>query len=192
MSATKQSPPTSLKDHFLLATPELHGTPFADAVIYLCEHNEDGAMGLIVNHPLDIPLSEIFEQFHLNYSEHIGRHPVFSGGPVQIERGFVLHRPDKKSWEATQAITSTISLTSSRDIIVDMASEAGPRDALIILGYAGWGAGQLEAELTTNAWLTAPASSEVLFDTPYEARADVAAAKIGVDLKKLSRTTGHA
>ncbi len=192
MNTPKTTSPTSLKNHFLLATPELYGTEFANAVIYLCEHNEDGAMGLIINQPLDIPLSAIFEQFNLAYSEQSGDHIVFSGGPVQVDRGFVLHRPAAKSWEATQAITDKVSLTSSSDIIIDMASETGPKDALIILGYAGWEAGQLEAELATNAWITAPASSDVLFETPYNERANVAAAKIGVDLQKLSRTIGHA
>ncbi|MCB1667033.1 MAG: YqgE/AlgH family protein [Porticoccaceae bacterium] len=182
----------SLQGHFLIATPGLHDPVFANTVIYLCEHTRYGAMGLVVNQPLDISLNQIFEQFELNYSEPAGKLPLLSGGPVQVNRGFVLHRPQQKDWEATQKISPDIHLTSSRDIIEDIANDKGPEDSLITLGYAGWEAGQLEAELGTNAWLAVPAKAEILFDTAIEDRAHAAAATIGVNLHQFGSTAGHA
>lgn len=184
--------PSHLQGHFLIATLGLNNSEFANTVIYLCEHTDDGAMGLVVNQPLGISLSQIFDQFELNYTKPAGQQPLLAGGPVQEGRGFVLHRPEDKVWEATQAISPDISLTSSKDIISDIAVDNGPADSLITLGYAGWSAGQLEQELTTNAWLAVPGSADILFDTPFEQRADAAAATIGVNLQQLSSDTGHA
>ncbi len=181
-----------LANHFLVAMPGLHDPNFSHSVIYICDHSKDGAMGLVINNPLEIPLSQIFEQFELNYSPRVGTEPLMSGGPVQIDRGFVLHRPSQREWEATLPISSDISLTSSRDIISDIAEEQGPSDMLVTLGYAGWGPGQLEDELANNAWLTVPADANIIFNVPYEQRAHAAAAIIGIDLNLLSSNAGHA
>lgn len=182
----------SLSNHFLVAMPGLHDPNFSHAVIYICEHSPDGAMGLVINNPLDIPISQIFEQFELGFSSDIGAQPLLSGGPVQIDRGFVLHRAGERQWESTRTISGEISLTASRDIISDIAVERGPSELIIILGYAGWGPGQLEEELAHNAWLTVPGDANILFNTPFERRASAAAAKIGIDLNMLSSDAGHA
>ena len=182
----------SLSNHFLVAMPGLLDPNFSHAVIYICEHSPDGAMGLVINNPLDIPMSQIFEQFELGYSPRIGAQPLLSGGPVQIDRGFVLHRAGERQWESTRTISGEISLTASRDIISDIAVERGPGELIITLGYAGWGPGQLEEELAHNAWLTVPGDANILFSTPFEQRASAAAAKIGIDLNMLSTDAGHA
>lgn len=182
----------SLSNHFLVAMPGLLDPNFSHAVIYICEHSPDGAMGLVINNPLDIPISQIFEQFEMTYSPHIGAQPLLSGGPVQIDRGFVLHRAGERQWESTRTISGEISLTASRDIISDIAFERGPGELIITLGYAGWGPGQLEEELAHNAWLTVPGDANILFNTPFEQRASAAAAKIGIDLNMLSTDAGHA
>ncbi|MBL4566459.1 MAG: YqgE/AlgH family protein [Porticoccus sp.] len=181
-----------LSNHFLVAMPGLVDPNFSNAVIYICEHNPDGAMGLIINHPLDIPLSQIFDQFKVSYSPQRGGQSLLSGGPVQMDRGFVLHRPGVSQWESTLPISSDICLTASNDIISDIAREQGPNDLIITLGYAGWGAGQLEEELASNAWLTVPGDANIVFNVPFHERATAAAAKIGIDLKQLSPHAGHA
>ncbi len=149
-------------------------------------------MGLVVNSPLDIPLSQVFEQLEISSSSKIGDQALLSGGPVQTDRGFVLHRPAERKWESTLAISSDICLTASKDIISDIAQERGPNDLIITLGYSGWGPGQLEEELVNNAWLTVPADANIVFNVPFEQRAGAAAAKIGVDLNQLSINAGHA
>jgi len=182
----------SLANHFLVAMPGLLDPNFSHAIIYICDHSSEGAMGLVINNPLEIPLSQIFEQFEISYSSKVGEAPLMSGGPVQVDRGFVLHRPVRRQWEATLPISSDISLTSSRDIIADIAGEQGPSDLLVTLGYAGWGPGQLEEELANNAWLTVPGDADIIFNVPCEQRANAAAAKIGIDLSLLSSNAGHA
>lgn len=172
--------------------PGLIDPNFSHSVIYICEHSLEGAMGLVVNNPLDIPLSQVFEQFEMGYSSKIGDQTLLSGGPVQTDRGFVLHRPAERKWESTLAISSDICLTASKDIITDIAQEQGPNDLIITLGYSGWGPGQLEEELTNNAWLTVPADANIVFNVPFEQRAGAAAAKIGIDLNQLSISAGHA
>lgn len=181
-----------LSNHLLIAMPGLLDPNFSRAVIYLCEHNAEGAMGLVINHPLDIPLSQIFDQLELSYAANIGGQSLLSGGPVQIDRGFVLHRNSNRNWESTLPISDDISLTASSDIISDIANDQGPSDLIITLGYSGWGPGQLEEELASNAWLTIPADAAILFDTPFEERAKVAAAKIGIDFSLISSNIGHA
>lgn len=192
MSKQSDTPTQNLSNHFLVAMPGLLDPNFSQAVIYLCEHTADGAMGLIINHPLDIPLSQIFEQFEMGYSPKMGEQSLLSGGPVQVDRGFVLHRSGSRQWESTLAISREVSLTASSDIIADIAEEKGPNDLIITLGYAGWGPGQLEDELAENAWLTVPGDANILFNVPFHERATAAAAKIGVDFNQLSTDIGHA
>ncbi len=184
----------SLKAQLLIAMPGLAGSDFGHSVIYICEHNPDGAMGLIINQPLELPLENIFRQLNLSCPEKVAAQPLLLGGPVQQQRGFILHRHTDKQWQSTVVIDDEVSLTVSQDILEAMASDDGdgPTDALITLGYAGWSAGQLEQELLDNAWLTAPADTQCLFDTPFSLRASEAAARIGINLDQLSTSVGHA
>ena len=172
--------------------PCLNDSAFGRTVTYICEHSDKGAMGIVINHPLHLKLDEVFD--HLNIEDITAKHPeyILAGGPVQTERGFVLHDNQEQHWEATQAISKDISLTTSQDILADMAHDKGPERSLVALGYAGWEAGQLEAEIAENAWLTAPASSDIIFNTPPENRASAAAASIGIDLALISPDAGHA
>lgn len=182
----------SLHHHFLLAMPALADPNFAQAVTYVCEHTENGAMGLVINRPADLALGDILEQLELTASHpEIARAPVYYGGPVQQDRGFVLHHPATQ-WESSLRITDDIAVTTSRDILAALAAGEGPADFLITLGYAGWGAGQLEQEVAENAWLTAPADSAILFHTPLAKRWHSAARLIGVDPSRLSPDSGHA
>ncbi|MDX2464144.1 MAG: YqgE/AlgH family protein [Porticoccus sp.] len=151
MNRSPDHPSQGLSNHFLVAMPGLLDPNFSHTVIYLCEHSADGAMGLVINDPLDIPISQIFEQFNISYTPKIGKQPLLSGGPVQMERGFVLHSPGNHPWESTLPISNDIYLTASSDIITDIAKEQGPNNLIITLGYAGWGPGQLEEELADNA-----------------------------------------
>lgn len=183
----------SLKNHFLLAMPGLMDPNFRHALIYLCEHTPDGgAMGFTINNPSRVPMSRIFDEFHLEYSEDIGNRPLLSGGPIHQERGFVIHRPAETRWESTMAISPDVCITASRDIIVDIARSRGPSASYVTLGYAGWGPGQLEQEIAENSWLVIEADATILFDTPFELRARATAAKLGIDLDKLSPQAGHA
>jgi putative transcriptional regulator len=183
---------SSLRDHFLLAMPSLTDAIFAHSITYLCEHNEQGAMGIVINHPLDLSVEEVLEHLDLSASGRLCEIPVMAGGPVHMDRGFVLHRHTTREWEASLKITDEISLTTSRDVLEAIADGKGPRDCLIALGYAGWTAGQLEAEISDNSWLTLPADSSIIFDTPYHLRVNTAAAQLGVDLNLISAEAGHA
>lgn len=182
----------SLKNQFLIAMPHMQGSGFASTVTYLCEHDEQGAMGLVINRPTGLPLAEIFEQLKIgsDTSPH-GFDPIYAGGPVQTDRGFILHASNKH-WNSTINITDQISLTTSKDILASIAQDEGPQDCLVALGYAGWGAGQLEREIGENYWLTAPASAEVIFKTPTEDRLEAAADLLGINLEQISPLSGHA
>lgn len=185
---------TFLANHFLIAMPQLDDPNFSRTLTLICEHTEEGAMGLVVNRPLDLRLGQLLEHMELTtQDEALARSPVHYGGPVELERGFVLHRP-LGAWENTIALSETLGLTASRDILQAMASgdAAAPADALVILGYAGWGAGQLEEELAENAWLTMPAAEDILFEEPLVTRWQAAATRLGVDLTLLSPDAGHA
>jgi putative transcriptional regulator len=172
--------------------PAMMDPNFKRTVTYLCEHTENGALGIIINRPLDIELGEVFERLALNDADpDAARNPVLQGGPVEAERGFIIHEAEQE-WETTAPVTDTIRVTTSRDILAAMAGGDGPKRAIIALGYAGWGAGQLESELSANAWLSVPASPEILFDTPFQVRWREAAAMLGVDLATLSADAGHA
>lgn len=183
---------TSLKDHFLIALPSLGEGIFAHSIVYLCEHDEDGAMGIIINRPLDMQVEEILEQ--LDFQVQPGEHPepVFVGGPVHTDRGFVLHRRDDRQWESSIEVNSDTCLTTSLDILDAIAQQRGPERALIALGYAGWGPGQLEQELQDNAWLSLPADQKILFDTAPEQRVDAALAQLGISFAQLGSDSGHA
>jgi putative transcriptional regulator len=182
----------SLNNHFLIAMPALNDPNFHRTATLICEHSENGALGIIINRPLGISLVDILEHMHIAASpEAITTTPVFMGGPVQGDRGFVLHEP-LGDWDATLKVTDTTGVTSSRDILEAIARGEGPDKTFITLGYAGWGPGQLEEEIAANAWLSGPASNHIVFDLPYEQRWEAAAALIGVDLKLLSGEAGHA
>ena len=182
----------SLSNHFLIAMPALDDPNFHHTTTFICEHDEDGALGVVINRPMNMRLAEILKYMDIEPgSEEISATPVYMGGPVQNDRGFVLHEPSG-NWEATLKVTDTIGITSSRDILQAIAAGEGPERAIVTLGYAGWGAGQLEQELADNTWLSGPASSKIVFDTPSEQRWQAAAALLGVDLNLLSSDAGHA
>jgi putative transcriptional regulator len=181
-----------LTNQFLIAMPGLEDPNFYHSVTYICEHNAEGALGLVVNRPLDMRLGEILQHIHVQDAQPEARQmPVHLGGPVQQDRGFVLHEP-LGDWEATLKVTDRIGITSSIDILHAIARNEGPECLLITLGYAGWGAGQLEREMADNAWLSGPADPEILFRTPDEERWRAAAASLGINLDLLSGDAGHA
>ena len=188
---TTELVPGSLCDHFLIAMPSMHETSFSHSVTYICEHSSQGAMGIVINNPLPMALNEIFGQMDLPRSEKPGSQTVLAGGPVQRERGFVLHSSDTE-WHSTLKVSSEFSLTASRDIIVALSEHNGPKEFLVALGYAGWDEGQLEAEIAANSWLTVPASKHIIFDTPFEQRWAAAAQVLGIDVNLISNVAGHA
>ncbi len=181
-----------LTNQLLIAMPALGDPNFKRTVTLICEHNQDGALGIVINRPMTVKMGEIFEQLELSEpaSEVAERH-VLNGGPVQQERGFVLHHPDNE-WESTLRVSDEIGVTTSRDILTAIASGDGPQESLVALGYAGWTAGQLEAEMQANAWLSVPASGEIIFSTPYDNRWQAAAQLVGVDIDRISSEAGHA
>jgi putative transcriptional regulator len=181
-----------LRDHFLLAMPRLSEGIFSQSITYICEHGESGAMGIVINRPLELSVGEIFEHLQISARDDFSTVPVMAGGPVQVDHGFVLHRHCDKTWEASLKITSEITLTTSRDILRAIAGGEGPPDHLIALGYAGWAAGQLEQELAENSWLTLPGSSDIIFATPAAQRLGAAAALLGIDMNLISAQAGHA
>jgi len=182
-----------LNGHFLIAMPALGDPNFHHSVTLICEHNSEGALGITVNRPLDdIHLADVLEQLELKEQDpNIGRQVLFSGGPVERERGFVIHQP-VGDWEATLDMGNGIGVTSSRDILTAIADGEGPDRSFVALGYAGWGAGQLEQELTENAWLSSPADPRILFDVPPAERWREAARNMGVDISRLSGQSGNA
>jgi putative transcriptional regulator len=181
-----------LTDHFLIAMPGMVDSFFAKSLVYVAEHNPRGALGLIVNRPIDMSLGNLLARIDVPVqAEGIGKLPVFFGGPVQTERGFVLHRP-VGHWQSTLAVNEDIGLTSSRDILQAVAVHGQPRDIMVTLGYAGWSAGQIEHELAQNAWLTVPAQLRILFELPYEERLPSALELLGVSLTNLVDEAGHA
>lgn len=187
------SPALSLQNQFLVAMPGMSDPTFAHTVTYICEHTDEGAMGLIVNMPLNLSLADIYHQLDLTTSDTSSEVPVLAGGPVNVERGFILHPSRKEdNWLSTIHVSDTISLTASRDILAAMAEGRGPEHFLIALGYAGWDSRQLEREIADNAWLTVPGDQQILFHTPCEQRWQAAARSIGVDLNLISHTAGHA
>jgi putative transcriptional regulator len=182
----------SLTHHFLIAMPSMADPHFAHTLIYICEHNDQGALGIVVNKPIDMTLSALFEQINIPLGDSgLREAKVHYGGPVQIDRGFVLHRP-LGSWQSTLAISDNLGLTTSKDILEAVGHGNGPANVLVTLGYAGWSADQLESEIAQNAWLTVAADPEVLFTEPAELRLPAAMRLLGIDFSRLSDAVGHA
>jgi putative transcriptional regulator len=182
----------SLTNQLLVAMPGLDDPHFSRTVTLICEHSTRGALGIVLNKPLSMRLSEVLEQMKLAPQDPgVGEQTVLRGGPVHQDRGFVLHRPGG-SWESTHRISDQIQVTTSRDVLAAMARGEGPEDAFIALGYAQWEEGQLERELRDNSWLTLPVSDAVLFDLPYEDRWLAAWRSLGVDVNQVNPRAGHA
>ncbi len=197
----------NLTHHFLIAMPGLEDASFSRSVVYVCEHSERGALGLIINKPTDINLRGLFDKVDLPLQrEDLTQQPVFQGGPVQTERGFVLHEPvvasssetgegveaDESIYASTMAIPGGLEMTTSKDVLEAMSTGAGPRRVLVTLGYSSWAQGQLESEVAENSWLTVGADLSVIFDTPVDQRYDRAMALLGLQSWMLSPEAGHA
>lgn len=185
-----------LTNHFLVAMPGMADETFDRSVVYLCEHTEKGALGLVINKPIDIRLKNLFEKIELHLDrQELAEQPVYFGGPVQTERGFVLHEKSgdgDSPYNSTLAVPGGLHMTTSKDVLEAMADGAGPRRVLVTLGFSGWGAGQLEDEIGRNGWLTVEADPAVIFDTPIERRYERALGLLGVDPRMLSGEAGHA
>ncbi|WP_336274215.1 YqgE/AlgH family protein [Vreelandella indica] len=183
----------SLKHHFLMAMPHLEDPNFAGSLIYLCDHDSNGCMGVITNRPLDITLEALFDQLELGGEASPHRNaPVYYGGPMHKDRGFILHVGDSQQWDSSIQVEDGIALTTSLDILQAFAAGDGPEHFLVCLGCAGWEVGQLEEELKENSWLTVEAQSSVLFNTPPVERLTAAAGLLGIDLNLMTRDAGHA
>jgi putative transcriptional regulator len=182
----------SLTNHFLIAMPQLQDPNFSRTVTYVCEHSEQGAMGIVVNRPMQLQLGEMLEQLDIHTTRRDALEmPVYLGGPVQTDRGFVLHSGDAR-WDSTLTIAPDVSVTTSKDILEAIADGQGPEHTLVALGYAGWAGGQLEDEISANAWLSGPATAEILFNRAPDERWQAAARLLGIDLNLLSAEAGHA
>ncbi len=183
---------TYLNNHFLIAMPGLGDPNFYHSVTFVCRHDEEGAMGIVINRPLDLTLADVFNQMALPASEKdIGARTVMAGGPVQRERGFVIHERGQ-TFESSLDISPKLAVTTSRDILEAIANGRGPERILVALGYAGWEGGQLDRELANNAWLSVPCEEDILFSTPFDQRWTAAARLLGVDIEQLSHPAGHA
>lgn len=181
-----------LTHHFLIAMPSMTDPHFARSLTYICEHNEQGALGVVVNRPIDMTLRALFEQIEIPLRDDARADlPVYFGGPVQVDRGFVLHRP-AGAWQSTLSVNRDVGLTTSRDVLQAVGEGKGPDQILVSLGYAGWAPGQLEQELSQNAWLTVPADVDLIFNLPAERRFAAAMDLLGIDLTRLSDDVGHA
>ena len=185
-----------LTNQFLIAMPGMADDNFAGSVVYLCEHTERGALGLVINKPIDINLRNLFEKVEINLdSQELADQPVYYGGPEQTERGFVLHEKQLDGtgpYNSTMSVRGGLEMTTSKDVLEALAEGSGPKKVLITLGYSGWQAGQLEDELGRNGWLTVDADPAVIFDTPIEKRYDRAVSLLGFDPRMLSQEAGHA
>jgi putative transcriptional regulator len=181
---------TCLKHHFLLAMPGLAGEYFGNTISYICEHNEEGAMGFMVNRPMRLTVAALLDQLGIGTTLDL-QQPVFEGGPVKTERGFILHT-DEVQYDASLPLGNGLMLSTARQTLEAIGAGAGPARYLVALGYAGWGSGQLENELLQNAWLSCPADLDILFDVPFEQRVTKAAASLGIDFRLMSSQAGHA
>ena len=185
-------PQVNLTDHFLIAMPNMADPYFSRTLTYICEHNDQGALGVVVNRPIEMTLSALFERLSLTLApEGLGDTPVYFGGPVQTDRGFVLHQP-VGGWQSTLAVQDRVGLTTSKDILEAVGKGAGPQKLLVTLGYSGWAPGQLENEIKQNAWLTVAAKDAIIFDLAVDARLPAAMELLGIDFASLSDEAGHA
>jgi putative transcriptional regulator len=181
-----------LTNQFLIAMPTLADANFSQTVTLICEHNPQGALGLVINRPMRMSFADVFEQLELTSSDRVlDELPILHGGPVQPDRGFVIHRAGP-TWDSTLVVSDSLHVTTSRDILTAIAQGRGPDPVCMALGYAGWEAGQLEAEVSQNAWLTVPVNERILFTTPFDQRWQAAAQLLGVNLNALSPQAGHA
>jgi putative transcriptional regulator len=182
-----------LNNQFLVAMPSLADPNFSHSVALICEHTDRGALGIVINRPLEMKMSEVLEQLSLTSDDpRLRDMPVLRGGPVQLDRGFVLHRPCPQGWDSTLPVSDALHVTTSRDVLAAMARGEGPAQVVVALGYAGWDAGQLEEEVLQNAWLTVPCDESLIFDLPYEQRWQAAARLLGVELSRISHQAGRA
>jgi putative transcriptional regulator len=186
----------NLTNQFLIAMPGMAGETFSGSVIYMCEHTEKGALGLVINKPIDIKLKNLFEKVELTLDrDDLADAPVYFGGPVQTERGFVLHErlgENGGHYNSSLQIPGGLEMTTSKDVLEALSHGAGPKKVLVTLGYSGWGAGQLEEEMRRNSWINVGAAPEIIFDTPVEQRYDKALSLLGIDARMLSQEAGHA
>jgi putative transcriptional regulator len=189
-------PSINLTHHFLIAMPAMADPNFSRTLTYICEHNAEGALGVIINRPMEMSLATLFDRVSVPLAAgdalaQFSEKPVYFGGPVQTDRGFVLHRPSGE-WQSSLRVSGDIALTSSRDILQTMSETGEPHEVLVTLGYSGWSAGQLEWELSQNAWLTVAAEPTIIFDLAPEERLPAAMKLLGVDFANLSDVAGHA
>jgi putative transcriptional regulator len=183
---------TSLANNLLIAMPSLADGNFAQSVTLICEHSDKGALGIVLNKPLDMKLGDVLTQMKLDTTQAAtAAQPVLRGGPVHTDRGFVLHRPGGE-WDSTHKISDFIQVTTSRDVLAAMARGEGPRDAFVALGYAGWEPGQLEREILDNSWLSVPMNEHLVFEVPFEQRWQAAWQLLGVHSSRVSLVAGHA
>ncbi|MCQ8878135.1 YqgE/AlgH family protein [Pseudoalteromonas shioyasakiensis] len=183
----------SLENHFLIAMPSMQDPFFKRAVTYICEHNEDGAMGLVINQPINITVGDLLDKIEIDNDKtnQASQVAVFAGGPVKTDRGFVLHSP-KPGYAASQELSSDIMITTSKDVLASLTTTQAPEQFIITLGYAGWEQGQLEQELLENSWLIIKADPDIIFNTPVEQRWEKAVETLGFDISQLSAEAGHA
>jgi putative transcriptional regulator len=173
--------------------PQLEDPHFFQSVTYVCEHTPQGAMGFIVNHPTQLSLTDILSSLGITHcAPKYAYQPIFSGGPANRERGFVLHRSTRKHWESSLILNDSLSITTSRDILEAIAKNKGPKDSIVTLGYACWAPGQLEQEIADNVWLCCPADPDLLFNVPIQDRWQAAALLAGVELSRMVLEVGHA
>jgi len=192
VKSTPRMPSINLTNHFLIAMPNMADPNFSKTLTYVCEHNDQGALGIVVNRPIDMTVRGLFERLSLSLKDRqFADTPIYFGGPVQTDRGFVLHFPPG-NWQSTLRVRDALGLTTSKDILEAVGRGEGPSKLLVTLGYAGWSAGQLEHELSQNAWLTVEARDSIIFDLPPEERLAAAMELLGLDYARLADGAGHA
>jgi len=180
----------NLIGQFLIATPSLNDPNFSKTVTLICEHNESGSLGLIINRPIEGNLNQLLEELQISSDEQLESTPILQGGPVGTERGFVIH--NQGAWKHTSQINDWINITTSKDILESISNGMGPDNCLLVLGYSGWGPGQLESEIRTNSWLSIPFSDEILFNTPFQHRWEKSIGSLGINAQNLTEEIGHA
>jgi putative transcriptional regulator len=188
-----RSDASNLSNQFLIAMPGMVDSSFAGSVIYVCEHSSRGALGLVINRPTDIVLKDLFDRIELPLEQpELAARTVYYGGPVQTERGFVLHDPTDRAYASTLQVAGGLQMTTSKDVLEHISASDGPQRFFVALGYSGWSAGQLEDEIARNGWLTVEADSSIVFEVAAEQRFDAAMSLMGISAMSLSNTAGHA